>query len=66
MGAEVEAHIWCDGPKGNDGLCENGDQNEYGTSITAVRAFLRGLGWKVRKRDGQTIDICPLCQEEEK
>lgn len=62
----MEVHIWCDGPRGNDGLCDNGDQNEYGTSIAAVRAFLRELGWKTRKRDGVIVDICPMCQELEK
>jgi len=61
MGAEVEAHIWCDGPKG--GLCENGDQNEYGPSITKVRAFLKECGWAKRTRDGEVVDLCPVCKE---
>lgn len=58
MGAEIEAHIWCDGPKG--GSC---GQNEYGPSITVVRAFLKELGWVKRTRDGEVVDLCPYCKE---
>lgn len=63
VGAEVEAHIWCDGPDSAPDNCSGGDQNEYGHSITAVRAFLKGLGWVKRTRKGQVIDQCPFCQE---
>lgn len=63
MGAEVEAHIWCDGPNSDPDNCQAGGQNEYGESITRVRAFLGGYGWVVRKRNGQTVDICPICKE---
>lgn len=62
MGAETEAHVWCDGPA-DSGFCDNGDQNEYGTSITAVRAFLKGVGWVVRTRNGEKVDLCPICKE---
>lgn len=63
MGAEVEAHVWCDGPKSDPDNCQAGDQNEYGYSITAVRAFLRETGWVVRKRNGQVVDLCPTCKK---
>lgn len=62
MGAEIEAHVWCDGPSDNS-LCNNGDQNEYGTSITSVRAVLRQDEWAVRTRKGEKVDLCPICKE---
>ena len=64
MGAENTAHVWCDGPKSQPGLCVTGGQNEYGDTITQVRADLRAAGWVVRRRDGEVVDLCGICKEE--
>jgi hypothetical protein len=63
MGSETEAQVWCDGPKSNPNACPNGN-SEFGPSITAVRAFLKPLGWVVRRRNGEKVDMCPICKEE--
>lgn len=62
MGAETEAHVWCDGPPGGGGTCPLGDNHEYGPTIKAVREFLKGLGWVTRRRDGGVVDLCLLCR----
>lgn len=66
MGAEVEAQVWCDGPWYGRRPCVAGDNSETGTGIGTVRAFLRDLGWKVRRKDGITCDICKICIEWER
>jgi hypothetical protein len=63
MGAERAAHVWCDGPADQHGFCVTGGQNEYGDTIGQVRADLKAAGWVVRRRDGETVDMCGECKE---
>jgi len=63
VGAETEAHVWCDGPRGGDGCPAM--NSEHGPTIKGVREFLAALEdpWVTRRRDGETVDLCPICQE---
>jgi len=60
VGAETEAYVWCDGPRGYP--CPHSN-SEHGPTIRLVREFLQGLGWVKRTRNGFTIDLCPTCKE---
>ncbi|MDT0381394.1 hypothetical protein RM572_21790 [Streptomyces sp. DSM 42041] len=58
--------IACDGPDEARDCPQSAAVPRRFGSMTApeVRADGRSLGWTLRRRDGQRIDLCPDCRKE--